>query len=527
MLKKILAFLLIIPMLVSCSLNEGEVSDIEDGELIINDGNTVFRLVAEEASTLLPTENIPVSLAEMSGICYEPLFDFDNALNPIPILAKNCTMTQSTQYRVELKEGIKWHDGSDFNAKDVVYTFNALKNSDGVFSEDVEKILKAEVLTNTLVGFTLSEPTANFVGLLSFPIIKRDTPREETTDFIPIGTGAYKFSQKKSNTYIFEKNENWHGGVASDKTVTLTLLKDKASAIYAFEASEADVISSEIMNLAKNTPKGHVEIVDYISNNLTFLGMNTTDEGILSDPEIRKAISYLIDKESIIKENVYGRGTAAEIPVYPGAWFYNKQNDAIEVTSDGNYLQNLLAQRGWFMKNGMYTKDFEDYESELTLSILVNKDNEEKKAIAQSVSDILGKNGILVKIKPVSYEQYTQKIQDMDFSMFIGEIALDKNMDPEKLVKSGENYFGYSSEAMDDILMRMGMSGSNEELISCFDEFSAQFMQDMPFVPLFFRKKAMIATEELSGYGDPGYYKPFRNIENWYFTKKVEIENKE
>lgn len=521
--KRYLSLLLIfVLVLSSCSFKEQTEETSDTGELIINDSNTSFRFVAEEAECFLPTEKIPSSFAEFLEIIYEPLFDFDADLNPVPSLAESCTALSATQYRVTLKQGVTWHDGSEFNANDVIYTVNALKSSENSFAADVKKISTADFVSRNKVLFTLSEPVSNFEGLLSFPIIKRNTSTGGKT-FEPNGTGPYKFSEKKNNTYYFEKNSSWHGGEASDKIISLTLMKDKKSAVYAFEAGEADVISSELMDLSENTPRGQVTVRDYISNNLTFLGMNNT-EGILSVPEIRCAISYLIDKQAIIDEDVYGRGESADLPIHPNAWFC-KKSDTFEVRADGSYLEGLLNENGWFKENGVFVKDFGKYKSELTLSVLVNKDNKEKTAIAQSVARMLGENGIAVRVKAVPYEQYAGRVRSMDFSLFIGEIALDKNMDPSRMVKSGENYFGYASEETDSLLKRMGQARETEEVKACYDEFSGIFMREMPFVPLFFRKKSMIAASSLSGCGTPDYYKTYRNIENWYVSQKVELKD--
>lgn len=523
--RYICLFLSLIISLSGCSFREKTEDNSENAELIINENNTVFRFAAEEANTLLPVCAIPQSLADAVDIIYEPLYDFDEALNVIPVLAAGCTASGNTQYKVELKENVYWHDGDEFTASDVIYTVNALKKGESVYSPDVENIKEVDVINRHKVLFTLNRPTVNFEGILSFPIIKRNTSLEQDPGAVPVGTGPYKFTEKRNNTYTFKKNENWHGGEASDKTVTITLLKDKQSVIYAFEANEADVISGSVLDLTKNTPKGKTLMRDYISRNLTFLGMND-EEGILSLSEVRRAIAYLIDKNEIIERNVYGRGEAVDVPIYPKAWFYDSALSSVEVAADGSYLESILNENGWYKKDGLYTKDFGSYETELTLSVLVNSENEEKTSIAKSISKMLGDNGITVRVKAIPYEKYLGKIKDRDFSMFIGEIAMDKNMDPAGLVKSGENYFGYKSEETDDILNKMYAARGTEEVISKFGEFAGVFLRDMPFVPLFFRKDAMAYASNLAGFGMPDYYRPYRNIENWYFSQKVELNEK-
>lgn len=518
--KYFCVILSIVMLLSSCSLREDTETDTEEAELIINENNTVFKFVAEDTGFFLPTGGISESLAEALGAVYEPLYEFDEAMNKIPILATACVKSGKYQYKVDLKEGVLWHDGSEFISTDVIYTVNELKKDESVYSHLVEKITEVDVINRHKLLFTLSEPTVNFEALLTFPIIKRNTTEENSEQ--PVGTGAYKFKEKKNSTYVLEKNEKWHGGDASDKTIEITLLKDKRSAVYSFEANEADVISTSLIDLASNTPKGKSSEREYISRKLTFLGFNTS-EGILSLPEMRRAVAYLIDKDAIIEKDIYGKGEAADIPVYPKAWFYSSDFNDISISSDGNYLENVLNDNDWYEKNGKYFKDFGGYETELVLSITVNAENEEKVRIAEDISETLESMGMTVRVKALPYEKYLAKVNDGDFSMFIGEIALQPNMDPSDLTKSGKNYFRYSSEENDEILNRLTSAESAEEIQSCYNEFYGVFSKDMPFVPLFFKKEAMVYDSSLAGFSEPNYFKTYRNIENWYFSKKTEL----
>ena len=519
--KRIISAVMLLVMTASCTMRPNGGKN-EEAEVIVKERRSEIRILAEEGKSLLPIDDIPESLAEALMMVYEPLYDFDEALNPIPVLAETCTKSGNNQYWITLKKGVYWHDGTEFVSNDVIYTFNMLKNSGSVFADDVKKIEQIDYSNKHKILVTLAEPVANFVGLLSFPIVKRSSSSEKLKNLAPIGTGPYKFSEKKNNSYYFVKNNRWHGGEASEKTVIITTLKDKQSAIYAFEANEGDVISSKIMNLKENTPRGKIKIQSYTSNNLTFLGMNTS-EGILSKAEIRQAISYLIDKEEIVKNDVYSQGVAVNVPIYPGVWFYSSQNDMVETKAEDNYLEPLLNAEGWYKKNGIYAKDFGEYEADLTLSILVNKDNSEKTAIAKRIASALGRSGIVVKIKAVPYEQYSGRVRSGDFSMFIGEMAADKNMDPSKFVKSGRNFFLYSNSDMDSIVNRMARAENNEELIAVCSEFVGKFNEQMPFVPLFFRNEALICNSVLAGYHTANYYHTYRGMENWYFSQKVEL----
>lgn len=516
--KKYLSVILsvVILLLSSCSFKNDVEPENEEAELIINENNSVFKFVAEDTGAFLPTKNISKSLAEALGAVYEPLYDFDGAGNKIPVLASGCVRSGKYQYKVDLKDGVLWHDGSELVATDVIYTVNELKKNESVYSPLVEKITGVDVITGHKLLFTLGEPTVNFEALLTFPIVKRNATDEKD----PVGTGAYRFKERKGNTCVFEKNEKWHMGEAGDKKIEITLLKDKQSAVYAFEAGEADVISTSLIDLTESTPKGKSSVIEYISNKLTFLGFNTS-EGLLSLAEVRRAVSYLIDKNEIIERDAYGRGEAADVPIHPKAWFYSAGE--VEISSDGNYLESVLNDNEWYKSGDKYYKSFDGRRTELVFSILVNSENEEKVRIAEDIAGMLEKAGLTVKVKALAYDKYAAKVNEGDFSMFIGEIALKPNMDPSDLLKSGKNYFLYSSGENDAVLQKLTSAETAEEIQNAYGEFCGVFSKEMPFVPIFFRKEAMVCNSALSGFAEPNYFKTYGNIENWYFSKKVEL----
>ena len=134
-------------------------------------------------------------------------------------------------------------------------------------------------------------------------------------------------------------------------------------------------------------------------------------------------------------------------------------------------------------------------------------------------------------MKKISQEEYQKRVSEKNYSMFIGEIKIPYNMDLFALL-SENNYFGYFSKEMDSKLNKIGASRTTEEIKQAFNDFSVQFLTDMPFVPLFFRKESVIFEKTISGTSMPTMFTAFREPENWYTTKvksaeSITEENKE
>jgi len=520
--KRIFTFFLILTLLAGCGLpfSEEKPQEEVEGELIIREDNTEFHVVMEMPDSMIPTVTTQKSTAEVLQILYEPLFRFDEQLRPLPCLAESWSvLSGAKQYYINLKKDILWHDGSTLTANDVVDTIASIQNGVGIYRNAVADIAQAEVVNRHKVLITLNRPVVNFIGQLGFPIIKRNTDEEQP----PVGTGAYRFVEKQSgNRILLEPNPDWHGGDAGNKKIVVTGVRDAEAAVYAFHANEADIISSSMMDLRENSPRGEIAKQEYLSNKLTFLGMNHEHE-LLKLPEIRRALEYLIDRNEIIEKDMYGLGVPVDVPVVPQAWFYNRQTGMVEVQTDAQYLQELLTGQGWYLRDGFYYKDYGAYENRLSFRILVNKDNEEKVAIAKRIAQMLMTVGIDANIRAVGYEQYLGLIRDKSFTLFLGEIEMDWSMDPTSLVGSGRNYFSYASEAMDAVLEQMVRAESQEDLALQYDAFCRIFLEDMPFVPLFFRKEAILYAAELTGAGAPDFYGVYRDVEKWYFSQKINL----
>lgn len=521
--QRIIAFFLLL-ILAGCSLPGQNQKDapLEEGELIIHESTAQVRFAVDAADSMIPTVTSSRAMAEVMELVYEPLFSFDEKLNAVPVLAEGWSMTDNgRQYYVSLKQGVSWHDGTAFNANDVIYTINMIKGGNGLYKSAVENIKEADVVSRSKILITLNHPEANFVGQLGFPVVKRNTPTEPNSEEIPVGTGPYRYAEKKSgNRFSLAANPDWHGGEASEKEILVSIAKDSAAAVSAFLASESDLITSSLLDLKSQSPRGSVTRRDYLSEKLTFLGMNHENE-LLRLPELRKTIAYLIDKKSLVEKEVYGLGEAADLPVLPGVWFHDE--DTVEVEIDDSLLGQLLYDQGWYQKDGYFYKDFGNYEEQLCFSLLVNKDNPEKMNLAKQIAMDLNAAGINTKLRAVGYEQYLGLVREKQFDLFIGENEMPWSMDPSRLVHSAENYFGYQSEAMDEILSRLKKTAGAEEYKAVYGEFCSLFLEDMPFVPLFFRKEALFYDASLSAVGAPNFYRVYNQPENWYFSEKYNL----
>ena len=135
-------------------------------------------------------------------------------------------------YTFHLREGVTFHDGSDFTAEDVVFTYNTVKeNQGGNDSVDLSRMASVEATDDHTVVFTLTEPYSSFLDQMAcLGIVPSDGYDSRTFDTMPIGTGPWKVIQyDTAQKMILGANEDYYGGAPSIEQVTILDMEEDAA----------------------------------------------------------------------------------------------------------------------------------------------------------------------------------------------------------------------------------------------------------------------------------------------------------
>lgn len=495
-------------------VTEGGISKLEDGNLIVTEGTNEINISVSAFDTFNPIMTKSPSVAEFMKTVCEPLFEYDEAYNPISVLAENYALSSDGLTASFDVRGVQFHDSTALSAADVVYTINMIKNNDTLYSDSVKYIREVFSDENGRVYIRLSEPVVNFAGMLNFPIVKNKTAAAADASYIPIGTGACKYyGRRNANQIIFAANEQWHGGTPGFKNIIVHMLKDAAATMSSFDAGETDVAASTFSDGAEPAPRGEYTTREYTSNAMTFLGINNTADK-LSGKNTRKALGLLCDKEGLVQVEMYSKAEPAAFPINPSAWFYP---DAAEEKSDYESVESILLRDGW--KKAEDGHFYNAAGRTLSVKILVNRDNDEKMRIAESIADSFNSFGIAATLKMMDFEGYREAVREKNYELFVGEVIINSAMDPSFLTEPGDNYFGCDGTRLAEILSDMSKTADSSVIKERAAEYGAVFSEEMPFVPLFFKKERVVYQSRLSGVGAPGIYGIYREIGKWYVSK--------
>ena len=521
--QKIVAAVLVLAVLsgaVGCKKKTVEEPEAvgSAGSIVVVEDTAEIKLAAANVSTLNPLETTSKSVQSIMNTVYEPLFTVDEKLNIVPVLAESYSLSEDgMRITVKLADGIKWHDGTPFTAEDVLYTWDRLKDSNGLYKGTAKKIGSVTLLSEKEVEFGLLAQELDFAYYLTFPILSRNTNYLVDLEFVPIGTGAYKYGGKSENEIVLEPNTAWRGELKAQRKILVKLLRDNNEALQAFNVNETDAILSEDTENLETPPKSSAQIKKIVSENMVFLGFNTMNPQLTR--EVRCAIGMTLDKPKLLEKAAYGYGRVCDISINPDSWAY----EGIETDEySWEYVSKMLENAGYTMKNNVYSKE----DQKLELEILVSADKPQRVVLAEAISEALTGAGFATRVNALDFDAYLERIKNGEFDMFLGVAQTDIAINPIALLDGESNYFNFYAGEL--VTLRNSLYGvtDKEEYKKTVKEIAARFKVNPPYIPLFFTTCGVYYGSNVSGITEPTLTDRYKNIEKWYFYNNTQNEDK-
>ena len=268
-----------------------------------------------------------------------------------PGLAASWTISDDgLSYTFQLRQGVTFHDGTDFEASDVVFSLDRARAED---STNAQKALFAgiegvEALGDTSVRIDLAAPQGNFLFNLAWGDAVMVAPESiEDIKNQPIGTGAFRFEQwRRGDQISLSRNADYWGEAASLEAATFKFISEPTAAYAAMLAGDIDAFYSYPApeNLAQFERDPRFTVLSGNTEGETILAMNN-QQAPFDDIRVRKAVSHAIDRQAIIDGAMFGYGT----PI--GSHFAPHNPDYVDLTANAAFdpalARDLLAQAGY------------------------------------------------------------------------------------------------------------------------------------------------------------------------------------
>ena len=360
---------------------------------------------------------------------YNTLVKYDNEGNIHNDLAEWHTISDDgLTYKFKLREDIRFHNGEQVTADDVIYSYTRLVQTKTVseranllyqvvgaqdfFEGRADSFTGLEKVDEFTVKFTLAKPYTPFIYVLcmtNFAIVPKGVVERDPKGFSkhPVGTGPFVFeSWAPDDKVILKSNRDYFGTEPKIQTLIFRIIKDEKTRFEEFKAGNlehCDIPASQITEVV-NSAKLSALVAGEPAMDMYCYGFNCDEPPFKDNALLRRAFNYAVDKDNII-ENIWGGMVSQQNTFVPKGMFYFWE-DSPGYPYDPDKAKELMEQAGYPGGEGL---------PELTLNITVA---ETHKTVAEAVQSDLAKIGVTARIEMTAWGPYLEKVYAGEAKLF-------------------------------------------------------------------------------------------------------------
>ncbi len=494
------------------------------GNTATSTGNTLVYGRGADSISLDPSQATDGESHKVSKEVFDTLVEYKKETTEVqPGLAESWeTSSDGKTWTFHLRKGVKFQDGTDFNADAVAFNFNRWmdpkdpthKGGDfsyysymfGGFKGDAGHVIKAVTAVDpNTVKFELNKPQGPFLNNLameSFGIASPTAVKKDPVAFNqhPVGTGPFTFvSWKKNDSIVLEKNKDyWQAGKPKLDKIIFRSIPDNAARFTALQSGDIDIMDG--MNpddAAVVKGNSNLQLFEQQGMNVAYLAFNTTKKPF-DNVKVRQAINYAVNKQAIIKNFYAGMAEPAINPIPKVMWGYNDQVK--------DYEFNLAKAKELLKEAG--------YPDGLTIDFYAMQDPRpympNGKKIAEYVQQDLAKIGVKTNIISYEWSTYKERVENGEAQMaFFGWIG--DNGDPDNFLyvlldkdntrtPGAGNIAFYKNNQLHDILIQAQALTDQKQRTELYKQAQTIIKADAPWVPLVHATVPLAAKKDVTGF---------------------------
>ena len=487
-------------------------------------GGNMIMTYKDDVATLDPAIGYDWQNWSMIKSVFSGLMDYEpGTTNLRPGLAESYEISDDgLTYTFHLRKGVKFHNGREMVADDVVYSINRVINPatqspgqgffamlegyDAAASGEADHVSGVSAPDDSTVVFHLTRPDATFLHIMAINfsfVVPKEVVEAEGDDFgkKPVGTGAYKLAEwTLGQRLVFEKNPDYYiPGIPYLDSFTVEVGQDPVVALLRVQSDEVDLPGDGVPPAkfveVMSDPAQAALVVEGGQLQTGYVTMNVTKPPF-DKVEVRRAVNMAINKDRIVQV-INGRAIPANQPLPPTMPGYTK--DYKGYPYDPEAAKALLAEAGY--PNGFDTELY-----------VMNTDPNPR--IAQAIQQDLKEIGINAAIKSLAQANVIEAggngsapmiwsggmawIADFpDASNFYGPI-----LGCEGAIEGGWNWAKYCNEELDAKAAKANSivdPAREDERLALWSEIYMQVMEDAPWAPIFNEQRFTLKSSRLGG----------------------------
>jgi peptide/nickel transport system substrate-binding protein len=455
---------------------------------------------------------------EVSDWLFNGLFKYDKNGKVVVDLAKSYNFEDKTKLIINLREDVLWHDGAKFTSKDVIFTYDSIKNPKiyTTILSNYIKVKSVKAIDDYTLEIIYSEPYFKaleiwMVGILPYHIYKDEKDMMKSKfNKNPIGTGSYKLKTFKNGEDIrLTANDNYFEGRAKIDEILYTFLPDPTTAFLMLKQNKLDVGSLtplQIDRQIKKKFKDEHKIIEKQSFGYTYLGFNLKNEKF-KDLRVRQALSMAIDRKELVDILYFGHAQVCHGPFLPGSFAFNK--DVVSPKPNLEKAKKLLREAGY------------DENNPLSFEVVTNTGNDIRINAAQIIQYQLDKIGVNMKIRVMEWQAFLNTVVlPKKFEAIVLGWSLSLMPDAYSIwhsssyKKGGFNFVGYNNKEVDALIEKGAVTINREKLGNIYKKIFKHISEDIPYLFLYIPNSITVVNDNIKNI-EPAFVGITHNQKDW------------
>lgn len=445
---------------------------------------------------------------------YEGLVRFaDGSLDPVPALAVSWTISDDgLRYEFWLKRGVRFHDGSPFDADAVKFNFDRMRDPGHPYHDTgpfplaffFEPVTEVEVIDRYRVALHLDRPFAPLLANLAYPtglLVSPAAVRRFGKDVgrHPVGTGPFRFDRwDPRRRVVLRRNPDFHGPPAKLQTLVFRPLTDPMTRVAELMSGGVDLVTGLAPSqVARLRGRPGYRVFEAVGPHLWFLILNLRD-GPFSDPRLRRAVDLAIDRDGLVEQVLEGTAVAAGGPL-PAAFDWAYDPAASDTRHDPEQARRLVE---------------EACPGGVEVTLLAPQSGAGMLAPVQMVTAIqadLARAGIRARIETFEWNSYLARVNaGLDQRSDMAAMAWMTN-DPDTLPylalrsaafpeRGGFNSGYYANPRVDRLIEQARVETDRGRRAALYRDLQRQFRSDLPWTVVASWRQNAVALAQVEGF---------------------------
>nr|WP_321266821.1 peptide-binding protein [uncultured Sulfurimonas sp.] len=463
---------------------------------------TLHLATSANPSRLNPLLATDSSSSEIAGFLFNGLVKYDkDNVEIIGDLAKEFYFEDETTVIFKLKENVFWHDGKEFSAQDVVFTYETIISPkiSTPYSAEFRFVKSVEALDKFTVKVVYKQPYFKALEAWSMGMIPKHILQDEENlmsssfNTNPIGTGPYKLHLlEHSKNIILRANENYFEGKAKIDEISFHVIADPMTKFLMLKSLALDIGGVEPMQFERQLNDAFFSkfnIYEKISQSYTYLGFNLRVEKF-QNPKVRKALSLAINRQEIMDILFMSHAKVCTGPFLPGTKAFNANVKA--PIQNIEEAKKLLSEAGYNENNP------------LTFEIVTSNSSAVRPYVAQILQHQLKKVGVEVTLRVMEWQAFLNMVVfPHKFDALVLGWGLSVTPDPYSIwhsdndTKGGFNLVGYKNKKLDKMIEESQKIVDRDKLAVIWQEMFKVITDDNPYLFLYIPNEISTVNKDI------------------------------